>query len=309
MAAIAKSPAVWLDGRLLPAGDARIDPADAGFVHGIGVFTTMRATNGVVFRLADHLARLRGSGRLLQIPMPYSDEELAAAAGEVLGANGLADARLRLTLTAGPPTETPGSGNLRPTVLLTAAAVPELPENQYELGVGVALLDKQKLNPYDVQAGHKTLDYLSRFAALRSAASRGCGEALWFNVHNFLQCGSTSNVFMVKNGTLVTPPTADDLEDEAVRAKCPYDRSNVLPGVTRKAVLELAEQLGVPAVRAGVDVNFLYDADEIFLTNSVMGVMPVNKLEAKPLDGRGAMTAALQEAYAKLVAEETGGAA
>ncbi len=300
---------VWLDGRIVPIAEARIDPADAGFLHAAGAFTTMRAKHGVVFRLADHLARLRDTGRHMLVPLPYDDDELAAAAGEVLAANNLRDARLRLTLTAGPPVTEPGSGNLKPTVLLTAAEAVERPPEHYERGIAVALEDKYKLNPFTLTAGHKALDYVARFAALRSAAGRGCGEALWFSIHNFLQCGSVSNVFVVKDGALVTPPTEADLKDATVRERCPYDRGDVLPGVTRKVVLELAGAAGVPTVRAGIDVHFLYAADEIFLTNSVLGVMPVTKMEARDLGEPGPITRQLRAAYLDLVERETNTAA
>ena len=142
------------------------------------------------------------------------------------------------------------------------------------------LLDEQKLNPYDLQAGHKTLNYFSRLAALREANRRGAGEALWFNVHNYLQSGSISNVFLVKNGVLITPPTPLELrDDQPLAAAVPYPRSNVLPGVTPHVVIELAERGGVTFRPTAIDVDQLLEADELFLTNSIMGVMPVCRLE------------------------------
>ena len=102
---------------------------------------------------------------------------------------------------------------LSPTVFLTAAELEPYPEEYYRRRLTVVLLDEQKLNPYDVQAGHKTLNYFSRLSALREANRRGAGEALWFNVHNYLQSGSISNVFVVKDGVIVTPPTAVELRD------------------------------------------------------------------------------------------------
>ena len=164
----------------------------------------------------------------------------------------------------------------------------------------VVLRDEQKLNPYDLQAGHKTLNYFSRLAALREATRGGAGEALWFNVHNYLQSGSISNVFVVKSGVLFTPPTAADLRDPAVAAATAYPKAAVLPGVTRGVVIELAKAADIEVRTTSIDVNALLDADEVFLTNSVMGVMPVCRIERKPIgnDEPGKVTRRLADAYA-----------
>ena len=165
----------------------------------------------------------------------------------------------------------------------TAVAVEPYPKEYYENGMTVVAYDLQKLNPYDMQAGHKTLDYFSRFTALRDAGRRGAGEAIWFNVHNYMQSGSISNVFLVKDGQLCTPPTQGDLEDQAVAEKTPYPRSNVLPGIARKTVIELAAEEKIPLQISPLTINDLLAADECFLTNSIMEVMPVCRIERKAL--------------------------
>lgn len=301
-------PDVWLNGDFRDDSAATVSARDAGFLHGAGVFTTMRAYGGRVFRLGDHLRRLRESCEALFVPLTYKDAVLEAAASELLSRNGLADARLRLTVTRGTKTHDELYGpKLEPTCLLTAAELLPYPAEWYERGMTAMLLDEQKLNPYDVQAGHKTLDYLSRFAALKEATRRGAGEALWFSVHNYLQSASVANVFLVEGSgeggggspRLVTPPTNADLADPALRGRCPYPRSNALPGVTRRAVLALAAESGVACETSAVDVNRLLAADEVFLTNSVMGVMPVARLEQKPVgDGTpGPLTRRLMRLY------------
>src|SRR6476661_2597042 len=121
------------------------------------------------------------------------------------------------------------------TGLLTATEMVPYPEEFYRKGMTAAVEDRQKLNPYDVQAGHKTLNYFSRLTALRTANQRSAGEAFWFDVHNYLQSGSISNVFLVKDGRILTPPTQAEMEDEELAARVPYPRSSVLPGVTRGA--------------------------------------------------------------------------
>lgn len=296
---------VWFNGSFIEESAASISLRDTGLLHAAGVFTTMRSYGGRLFRLDAHLRRLRESCNALFIPLQYGDEELASAVTEVLSRNELADARLRLTVTRGTAQQDPLHGmHLQPTVFLTAATLEPYPREFYERGLTVILLDEQKLNPYDIQAGHKTLNYFSRLAALREANRRGAGEALWFNVHNFLQSGSISNVFIVKDRALVTPPTEAELRDPAVAGATAYPKSAVLPGVTRAAVIELARAQDLEVRPASIDVSQLLDADEVFLTNSVMEVMPVCRVERKPIgnDKPGPITLRLAEALTQATA-------
>jgi branched-subunit amino acid aminotransferase/4-amino-4-deoxychorismate lyase len=161
----------------------------------------------------------------------------------------------------------------------------------------VILLDEQKLNPYDVAAGHKTLNYFSRLAGLREANRRGAGEALWFDVHNSLQSGSISNVFLVKDNVLITPPTRWEMRDAA---------SAVLPGVTRGAIFDLAKEAGIDVKLERIDVDRLLEADEVFLTNSIMQLMPVCRIERKAIgdDKPGPLTRKLMTDYAAAAVRE-----
>ena len=273
----------WVNGEFVDESSAAVSIRDAGLLHGAGVFTTMCAHRGRVFRIGDHLRRLRDSCEALFIPLQHKDETLEQAAGELLARNALSEARLRLTVTRGAVTQDPLHGiRPEPNAFLTAAPFEPYPQEYYQRGLTVMLLDEQKLNPYDLQAGHKTLNYLSRLAALREANRRGAGEALWFNVHNYLQSGSTSNVFLVENGRLVTPPTQAEMRDPEIGKTIPYPKSNVLPGITRAAVIELAHHAGIDTQTMAIDVNRLLEAQELFLTNSIMGVMPVCRIERKP---------------------------
>jgi len=295
---------VWLNGNFVDEASASVSLRDTGLLHAAGVFTTMRSYGGRVFRLDRHLARLRRSCEALFVPLQHKDEELTSAAEELLRRNELQAARLRLTVTRGVAEQDPLHGTkLAPTAFLTAAELQPYPIEFYERGMTAILLDDQKLNPYDLQAGHKTLNYFSRLAGLRAANQRGAGEALWFNVHNYLQSGSISNVFIVRGGTLVTPPTSSDLQDAAVAEAVPYPKSNALPGVARQAVIELAGQAGMEVRLAAIDVNALLEADEVFLTNSIMGVMPVCRLERKAVGNEkpGEVTLKLSELYAREV--------
>lgn len=275
---------VWLNGNLVDEASAHVSIKDFGLLHAAGAFTTMRAANGRVLRLDAHLARLRDSCDTLAVPLPYSDDALRDAAINLLAAGDLKDARLRLTVTRGEQHVSPqGDPLLKPNVFLTATSAEPYPAGLYANGMTVLAYDEIKLNPYDPQAGHKTLNYYSRFAALREAQRRGANEALLFNVHNFLQSSAMANVFLVKDGTLHTPPTMIDLRDETIRAATPYPKSNVLPGTTRGAIIELARREAIDLRIRGLTVNDVLAADEIFLTNSIMNVMPICRVERKPI--------------------------
>ena len=293
-------PDVWLNGQFLDESAATISVRDAGLLHAAGVFTTMRGRAGEVVRLVAHLARLRASCDALFVPLVPKDGVLAEAAAELLRRNALPEARLRLTVTRGTTHTDPEQGQYaEPTALLTATPFEPYPPEFYSAGMTVLALDRHKLNPYDPQAGHKTLDYFSRFSALREAARRGAAEALWFNVHNYLQSGSISNIFLVNDGRLLTPPTRAELLDEAVEAATPYPQSNVLPGITRAAVVEAARAAGIDVVLRGLSINDLLSADEAFLTNSIMSVMPIGRVENHAFASvPGPVTRTLSEAVA-----------
>jgi branched-chain amino acid aminotransferase len=300
---------VWLNGRFVDEAEAFVSVRDTGLLHAAGVFTTMRATNGKVFRLEAHLSRLRSSCETLAIPLLPNDQVLRDATNELPARNNLADARLRLTVTRGHAEQDPVHGlRLTPTILLTAAPLEPYPAEYYTKGITVIALDDQKLNPYDVQAGHKTLNYFSRLTALRQANERGAGEALWFNVHNYLQSGSIANVFVVKAGVIITPPTPAELATEPIADATPYPRSSVLPGITRAAVLDLSSTAKIPVKIGPLTIDDLLNADEAFLTNSIMQVMPIGRVERKPIgeDKAGPITRQLMAALEEEVARDAG---
>lgn len=288
-------PEVWLNGHFIDDADATISVRDTGFLHAAGVFTTLRAAGGKPVRLESHLARLRHSCDALFVPLVPKDEVLAQAATELLGRNALNDARMRITVTRGTTHQDPIHGtHAEPTVLITAAPYEPYPAEFYSAGMTVLALDRHKLNPYDPQAGYKTLDYFSRLTALREAARRGAAEALWFNVHNYLQSGCISNVFLVKDGQILTPPTNEELRDPEVEEATPYPKSNVLPGITRAAVLAAAKEAGIGVSLRGISINDVLSADEVFLTNSIMGVMPVGRVEQHAFTAPGPVTKQLR---------------
>ncbi len=280
---------VSINGQLVAADAACVSVFDSGFTQGIGLFETMRAVGGRIFRLDRHLERLRGSaGRLGWTVIPEPDE-LRNAVRQVVRATGNADARVRLTVTTGSVREA-GDGPPALTVVATAAPGGAYPEACYQSGVTVVIGKRYRQSAHDPTAGHKTTSYFARMTALREAYLAQAFESLWFTPEDMLAEGSISSVFLVLNECLVTPPL----------------ETPVLPGVTRGAVLELAAREGIAVAERPVTVDEVLDADELFLTNSMMGVMPVVRIERWPLGGErpGEITRRIAAGYADLVRGE-----
>jgi branched-chain amino acid aminotransferase len=292
---------IWLNGRFVEPSQAHVSVFDAGFQHGVGLFETMAARGGRVFRLRAHIDRLVRSAEELRLTARLHPAPLAEAVQATLDRSGLAAARLRLTLTGGDlgKLQSLGQTTVDPTIVIVAQPPTEYPQAFFESGVRVVIAGG-RLNPLDRSAGHKTLSYWTRIAALQDAAAQRCGESLWFSVSNHLASGSVSNVFLVRDGTLLTPIARGEEEPGALR-------SPVLPGITRAAVLELAESLGIAVVRRLLDIDALLGADEAFLTNSSWGVLPVVAVEKEAIGGGavGAITMRLRAAWLEAIDRET----
>lgn len=272
-------PQVFLNDRLIPAEEAKIGIDDSSFLYGIGLFETMRAVDGRVFRLDDHLNRLTASARALSIQNSYTIDYIRDAIGRLLQANALPDARLRLTLTNGP---LQSSGDSRSTLLISAAQFTSYPPEYFEKGVRVVVTDYRQ-NTTDPFTGHKTTCYGPRLAALREAHEKLAAEAIWFTTENRLAEGCISNVFLVREDVLMTPP----------------ETTPVLRGIARKTVLEIAEQENIKHEERPLDINDLLTAEEIFLTNVIMTLLPVTAVEAHNVgDAKpGPLTKTLTQKY------------
>lgn len=290
----------WLSGTFLPVEEAAVGAFDAGFQHGVGLFETMRAANGRVFRLQQHLERLAESARSLRLTESLRVSALAQAVQATIERNNLKDARVRLTLSGGRldlRTDQPGRSD--PTILIHAQPATAYPEELLRDGITVVVND-DRVSPFDSQAGHKTLAYWGRLSALQAAGAKGAAEALWFTVTNHLCGGCTSNVFLVRDGVLLTPPARGEEDTGSIP-------SPVLPGVTRAVVLEVARSEGIAVETKLLTIVDLLDAEECFLTNSGWGLLPVVRVEAKDIGAGnpGEVFSMLRSGYEALVEQET----
>ena len=280
---------VFLNDGLTDLNKACVSIRDTGFLYGAGLFETMRSYNGTVFALDEHLHRLFSSIEALAINNTYSRSDIEDAIKAVLVANELTNARLRLTLTSGAIT---GEENLpQSTLLVTASPITPYPKEYYEKGIKL-ILSPYRQNPHDPTAGHKTLSYFSRIFALNFAHTKGGVEAVWFTTSGFLAEGCISNIFLVKDSKIFTPTV----------------QTPVLPGITRKMICRLAEENSIELVEKDLTIDDTLGADEVFITNSIMQVMPVNSLEKHAYgNGKvGTVTKKIAALYKQLIESQCG---
>ena len=291
---------VILNGELLAANQARVPVEDRGLLYGESVFTTLRCYGGVPFRLEAHCRRLNASlgSRAVGINYQVELEDLRSEISRLLKANGCPDAVVRLTVTGGsgagllPPQKT------NPTTLLTTRQC-EVSTVLYSEGASL-MVSSVRRDPKGELGKHKLGSYFPSLLARREAAALGCDEGVICDTDdsydtggNYLECAS-SNLFAVVGGTLVTPDRTE----------------NLLPGVTRQAVLECAEALSVKVKLETLSPEIVEHAEEWFITNSALEVVPVlriknSSIEKKRFPVPGAVTARLMEAYRELVRSET----
>ena len=249
---------LWQDGRLCPAQEVFIDPADRGLLLGDGLFETMRASRGNVPLLHLHAARLAASAEELGIPLLHDLAELHRAAREVLAGTGLTDGAVRLTLTrgAGPRGLLPPEP-CRPMLLLRA--LPMAGSGPAPANAVTAAIPRNERSPLSRM---KTLGCLDQILCLRAALAAGGNEAILLNTRGDLACATSANLFLVKDGTLCTPDLA----------------SGVLPGITRARLMA-----ALPVEERPLRRDELLAADEAFLTNSLTGVRPLLSLDGQPI--------------------------
>jgi branched-chain amino acid aminotransferase len=261
---------VYLNGAIVPEEAAHVSVYNGGWLHGAGLFETIRAEKGRPLCLDRHLNRLCASAEKLLAPIKRDDLPNAETLTDLITRNNLSDARIRLTVTAGDMRAPVSDDAVAITIGATAAKLAPYPPSLYQSGMTV-FIARCRQSASDPLVGHKTTCYLPRLLALRQAQSTGCGEALWFTTENLLAEGSISNVFIVRDGAVVTAPLD----------------TPVLPGVARSLVLDLCTENNIPAREAPVTIDDLLDADEVFLTNVIMLALPVSAVESKTIaDGK-----------------------
>lgn len=285
---MSRIPLVWVNGERAAAA-LHLSALDRGFTLADGLFETMRVSNGVVFRPGAHLGRLHAAARRLGLGLPANLRQLVEDAARVAAAQGMLEAGLRLTVTRGialPGILIPEAPVPTVVVVVTERApVPDSP------GAGLtARIVSGRRNEYAMTAGMKTLSYTDSVLALAEARAAGADEALMLDTAGHLSEASASNLFLLLDGVLHTPPLS----------------CAALPGITRAVVLELADSLGIVADERALAPEDLFAAEEAFLTSSLRGIVSLRAVDGSPIgDGtRGTTTDRIAREYRALIEEE-----
>jgi branched-chain amino acid aminotransferase len=279
--------AIWVNGKRQPADGLHLSARDRGATLADGVFETMRAHGGRVFRLERHLARLRSSLAVLEIPEPVELREwLLASIPDAAEGN----AGIRLTVTRGPgaPGVAPPA-DVEPTVVVAVNPLPVFPAAIYDTGL-TAHVASGRRNEHAMTAGLKTMAFTDSVAAWLEARRAGADEAIFLDTAGHCSEATSSNLFMVAKGALITPPLS----------------CAALPGITRAAVLELAQAMGIATAEWEFGLDQVLAAEEVFLTSSLRGLAPVTRIAGAAIGSGapGAITRAVSAAYARLVESE-----
>ena len=270
---------VWVDGRVGDERTATVTATDHGLTVGDGVFETCHVADGEVFAVTRHLRRLGWSAAALGLTPPPDDVVRAAIAETLAAARGrgvdLANGRLRITLTGGPGPLGSQRGPAGSTLVVAVSAAPPWPADPAAVTVPWTRNERSAI------AGVKSTSYAENVVALAAAHRRGAQEALLANTRGELCEGTGTNVVVVADGVLLTPPQT----------------SGCLAGITRELLLEWAADAGLPLVEKDLPIEVLAEADDVLLTSSTRGVQPQAAIDGRPLP-RGELARAAEELYA-----------
>lgn len=245
---------IFLNGKFVSEEEARISALSPALLYGWGLFETMRSYNDKIIYLDAHLKRIRESSKLLQIKFNYAPQKIKKAVKELVKLNGLQDACVRLSVYK--------SADNKTDVSIVARKYKSLPEAKYKQGFS-CMVPGLRQNENSSLARVKSTNYLFYQLAYLEAENKGFDEAIILNNAGYIAEASRANLFMVKNNELFTP---------ALECGC-------LEGITRKVILGLARRNNIEVSEGKFNLQNLYEADEAFLTNSLMGIMPVKSVE------------------------------
>ncbi len=255
---------VFLNDRILQAEDAKISIFDHGFLYGDGIFETVRAYNGIVYKLDEHLQRLFRCAKMIGLNLDIEKNILASNVYKTLNANKLSDAYIRITVTRGEgPIGIDPSLCKKPTLLIITQPFKPYPESYFKSGIRMVISKIRKNLKEALDPRIKSLNFLTNILANMEAKGADAVEAIMMNSDNYIAEGTVSNVFFCKDNKVYTPSL-----------DC-----GVLDGITRSTVIDIAGRKGLKVVEGQYSVVDIYGADEVFITNTTMEIMPVGQLD------------------------------
>ncbi len=282
---------IWIDGEYHDRATAKISVFDHGLLYGDGVFEGIRAYDGTIFRLQQHLERLYDSAKAIALDVPMPLEELRAVTIEALARSGIANAYLRHVITRGvgdlglDPRKCPRASMIIIVDVIKMFPAERLAEGLVVVTAGTPIAQRESLSPRV-----KSLNYLAHVMAKLEGINAGADEVLMLDSGGTVAEASGQNVFVVKHGVLRTPPVF----------------AGILQGVTRDAVLELAGELGITAKEEQLNRYDVYTADEVFLTGTASEIVSVRSVDGRRIGETlpGPVTARLMAAFRELVRRE-----
>ena len=266
------TPIVYINGLFWTIDKANISVLDRGFTHGDGLFETMRVYSGKIFRLEHHLDRLFQSARSILIELPITRNEIRSAIYAALKLNGLSNSIVRLTVTRG---ELDSGVNVDysspPTIVILVKPVKAISKKTYKEGIGIKLYKKSAIRTQGISNKIKSCNYLSNIILRENALKENFFEAVLLDHNHNVTEGTISNIFIIKNNQLKTPILNEF----------------VLSGIIRQAILDLCLENNIPFKEDRITERELYEADELFLTNSGIEILPVRNINHHKLKNRG----------------------
>ncbi len=279
---------IFLDGQLVEQDQAKVSVYDHGLLYGDGVFEGIRCYSGKVFEIDAHIKRLFDSAKAIRLTIPMTPDEITKAIYKTLQANNLEDSYIRLVVTRGVGCLGISPRTCRnPSVIIIADKISLYPAELYEKGMAVITSSIVRNHPNAISPRIKSLNYLNNILAKIEALDAGVEEAILFNHLGFVAECTGDNVFLAYEGKLLTPPT----------------EAGMLGGVTRGVVIKLAEKEGITVIEKNLTRYDLYTADECFFTGTAAEVIPVTKIDNRPIGDEkvGPLTLRLIAAFKKFV--------
>jgi len=259
---------IFINGLLIPQDEAKVSVLDRGFLYGDGVFETLRAYSGKIFRIDDHIKRLFCSANAICLKTPFTGNYIKESLYQTLMGNNLKDAYLRLTITRGisdPGLDTEGC--LNPTMTIISREFSGYPEDLYRHGIKAAVVSTRRIPASALNPEIKSLNFLNNIMARMEAKHANASEAIMLSTEGYVAEGTVSNIFIVKDGVVKTPPLG----------------IGILNGVTRSLVIGLAQKNNISISEQPFQPEELYAADECFVTSTLYEVMPVTSINNKPV--------------------------
>jgi len=283
---MAASPRVWINGKFYDKSEAKVSVYDHGLLYGDGVFEGIRVYHGKVFRHKEHIDRLYDSARSIWLEIPMSREQMIRAVEDTVKANEKQNGYIRLIVTRGPGTLGLDPRKCEPQVFIIVDDISLYPQELYDSGMEIITAATIRNHPAALNPRIKSLNYLNNILAKIEGIQQGCLESLMLNHKGEISECSGDNIFLVKDGTLFTPPID----------------AGILKGITRDTVIDLARQAQIRVEEVSLTRHDVFIADECFLTGTAAEIIPVVKCDGRVIgSGKpGPMTKRLHEAYHRL---------